>query len=391
MGWKKSNRLVALPPYLFVEIDRAKREAIAAGKDVINLGVGDPDFDTPRSIIDAAITSLRDGRTHYSPIPGDPDLRATIAAAACAQYGVAISADQVSVFPGAQCALFATMICLSGTEDEVIVLEPFYATYEGVAHAGGASVITVPLSEKNRFDLDVDSIAAAITSKTRVILANSPGNPTGAVFSQSAWTSLVALCRENDIWLISDEVYSEFVFESEHYSPISVPAAGDNVVVVNSVSKSHAMTGWRLGWAIAPDELSSHLNNLAQFLLFGVSQFTQDAATLALRESHTEVLAMKNAFRSRRDVLCDELDKIDGLVVHRPAGGMFALVDVSGLGCDGETFANALLDHGGVAVVPGFAFGNSAKNFVRIGYLVDERQLKRAVERIANFVSRLFA
>jgi arginine:pyruvate transaminase len=357
------------------------------GRDIIHLGVGDPDFDTPQGVVDAAVAALRDGRTHYSPVVGEPHLRETIAAIGQTRYGVDLEPGNVTIFPGAQCALFATMLCLSSVGDEVIILEPFYATYEGVAHAGGADVVSVPLSPDDHFDLDVTRIAAAVTEKTRVILANSPGNPTGAVFSRSAWESLAEFCRENDIWLVSDEVYSEFAFAGEHYSPASVTTAREHVVVINSVSKSHAMTGWRLGWTIAPAELSAHLSNLAQCLLFGVSQFTQDAATLALRESQADVAAIKAELNSRCDLLCAALSQIGGLVVHKPAGGMFVLIDVSALGCDGEEFANRLLDHGGVAVVPGFAFGDSAANFVRIGYLVDEPRLAEAAERIAGFVA----
>lgn len=354
------------------------------GHDIIHLGVGDPDFDTPPEIVDAAIASLRGGRTHYSPIGGEPPLLEAIAAAASRRYGLDIETDQVAVFPGAQCALFASMLCLSGRDDEVMLLEPFYATYEGVAHAGGASPVRVPLSPNSHFGLDIDQITDAITDKTRVILANSPGNPSGAVFSREAWNSLATLCQEKNIWLVSDEVYSEFVYDGEHVSPIGM--ARDNVVLVNSLSKSHAMTGWRLGWSIAPAELTSHLNNLSQSLLFGVSQFTQDAATLALRESQADVLALKKELQVRRDLLCELLEDIDELVVHKPAGGMFVLVDVTATGSDGESFANGLLDHAGVAVVPGFAFGDSAKQFVRIGFLVNEARLREAGSRIAKFV-----
>jgi arginine:pyruvate transaminase len=357
------------------------------GRDIIHLGVGDPDFDTPVAIVDSAIASLRNGRTHYSPIPGDLDLRQTIAEVSAKKYNIDIETTQVCIFPGAQCALFATMICLTDHGDEVILLEPFYATYEGVARAGGADVVCVPLSPDQGFGPDLERIERAITSKTKVILANSPGNPTGGVFSQEAWSKLAEICRMNSIWLISDEVYSDYVFEGQHHSPISIPEVADNVVVVTSVSKSHAMTGWRLGWTIAPPVLAKELDNLAQFLLFGVSQFTQDAVRFALLECDDDVARLKEAFRARRDLLCDELAKTDGLVVHKPAGGMFVMVDVSGLGCNGERFANALLDEQGVVVVPGFAFGDSAYDYVRIGYLVDELKLKKAAGKIKDFVS----
>lgn len=368
--------------------DRATQMELS-GQEIIHLGVGDPDFATPPAIVDAAIGAMQSGRTHYSAIPGEPGLRSAIADDFTVRNGTTITAEQINVFPGAQCALFATLLCLAGPEDEVILLEPFYATYEGVARAGGAEVVTVPMPAQEHFGLDVDAIASAITSRTRVILANSPGNPTGAVFDQASWRALLDLCIENDIWLVSDEVYANLAFDGEHFSPLSLAGAEDNVVVVSSISKSHAMTGWRLGWTIAPAALAAHFDNLAQCLLFGVSQFTQDAAAFALQNGRPGVAAMKDVMHERRDVLCDALETIEGLVIHRPAGGMFVMVDVSALGCDGETFANGLLDHGGVAVVPGFAFGDSARNFVRIGYLSDVAVIKKAADKIRNFVSSL--
>ena len=359
------------------------------GRDIIHLGVGDPDFDTPAGIVSAAVTALENGRTHYSPIPGEVGLRAAIAEQSAQQTGAPVGEGQVTIFPGAQCALFATLQCLAGPDDEVILLEPFYATYEGVARSGGAQLVTVPLPADKHFDLDIERIGNAITGKTRVILTNSPGNPSGAVFSKDSWESLLSLCIEKDIWLVSDEVYSDLVYDCVNISPLGLPGAQNNVVVVSSVSKSHAMTGWRLGWCVAPESVSAHLANLAQCLLFGVTQFVQDAAEFALRESQADVAAIKEASQRRRDVLCDRLGAIDGLTVHKPGGGMFAMVDVSGLGIDGEEFASGLLDHSGVAVVPGFAFGDSAKDYVRIGFLITEAELHKATDRIEEFVSSI--
>lgn len=361
------------------------------GAQIIHLGVGDPDFTTPVAITDAAISSLRAGRTHYSPIPGESDLRDTIARVTSAKYNADIHSSQTCIFPGAQCALFAVLLLLTDPGDEVILLEPFYATYEGVARAGGADLITVPLDAEHGFALDFARLSAAISTRTRVVLANSPGNPSGSVFSRSDWSRLIDLCVQHDIWLVSDEVYSDFVYEGQHHSPLAVSSAKQHVVVVSSISKSHAMTGWRLGWTIAPDALATELANLAQFLLFGVSQFTQDAVRYALEECAADVIRLREAFCSRRNLFCDELEQINGIVVHRPAGGMFVMVDVGGLGCDGEQFANRLLDEAGVAVVPGFAFGDSATNYLRIGFLVDEPLLRIAARKIRNFVNDNFA
>lgn len=356
------------------------------GRDIIHLSVGDPDLDTPKPIVDTAIAAMRAGRTHYTPMAGETDLLSAIADASSGRYGESIDPTQICVFPGAQCALFAALLLLTGPGDEVVLLEPFYATYEGVACAGGASIVSVALDPGDGFALDIDRLRAAVTEKTRVIIANSPGNPAGNTLSVSDWQSLVDLCVAEDIWLISDEVYCDLVFEGEHHSPVSSENASDHVIVVNSISKSYAMTGWRLGWTIAPPRAAAEITNLAQFLLFGVSQFTQDAVAYALRECDDEVALIRDEFRIRRDLLCDRLEKIDGLTISKPSGGMFVMVDVSALGCDGLTFATQLLETHGVDVVPGFAFGDSVKNFVRVGFLVDPELIKKAADKIQNFV-----
>ncbi len=359
------------------------------GRDIIHLGVGDPDLDTPPSIVAAAVRELQRGRTHYSPIPGEATLREAVAQNYAATMNTNVNPGQVTIFPGAQAALFASLLCLAGPGDEVVLLEPFYATYEGVAQAGGASVVSVALSAANGFQLDADQIIAAITPKTRVILANSPSNPSGAVFNESSWRSLLKICFENDIWLISDEVYANLVFDGSHTSPLNSTSSNQNVVVISSLSKSHAMTGWRIGWSVSPLALSTHLANLSQCLLFGVNQFTQDAATFALRSAQSDAANIREIFHSRRNRFCSLLENIDGLTVHRPAGGMFAMVDVSALNIDGEEFANQLLDKYGVAVVPGFAFGESTRNYVRVGYLQSNEKLSEAAKRISSCLSNM--
>lgn len=356
------------------------------GHDIIHLSVGDPDFDTPAEIVDVAQEAMSAGRTHYSPIPGEWALRSTIAEMTSRRYDVRLEPTQVCIFPGAQCALFATLLCTTGPEDEVILLEPYYATYEGVACSGGASIVTVPLSPTDGFALNVDAIRQAVTDKTRAILVNSPGNPSGAIYCANDWLALVDLCATNDIWLVSDEVYCDFVFDGEHHSPLMFEGAANNVVLINSLSKSYAMTGWRLGWTIAPSPLATQLEILSQFLVFGVSQFTQDAAIKALRDGADGIAEKKSVLRARRDLLCDRLNAIEGLRALIPEGGIFVMLDVSGTGLDGEQFANELLDEVGVAVVPGFGFGDSVADFVRIGYLVNEEKISEAAERIAGFV-----
>ncbi len=365
--------------------DRAS-DMESRGDDIIHLGIGDPDFNTPEEIVDVAVASMRSGRTHYSPIPGELALRREIAKHAGLRYGKSVSEDRVVVFPGAQCALFAVFLCIAQKGNEVILLEPAYATYDAVAEAGGAQAIRVPLDPDTGFALDVERISDAITPRTKAILLNSPGNPSGSVFDRQAVSELVSICVEKGIWIVSDEVYWSMVFDGEHCSPFSEPETDGLVIVINSLSKSHAMTGWRIGWVIAPEVVTNALISLSQALLFGVSQFTQDAAAFALTSDLESVRNMVATFNQRRQHFCRELSDIKGIDVHVPAGGMFLLLGVGGLNMDGERFANDLLDEEGVAVVPGFAFGDSVKDFVRIGFLRDVSVLTDAAMRIRRFV-----
>ena len=361
-------------------------EMMKAGEDVIHLGVGDPDLDTPLSIQSTARTAIKNGKTHYAPIPGEPTARAAIAAHASKLYGGIIDAQQVVVFAGAQPALFATFLCLAGPSDEVIVLEPSYATYPAVVTAGGAKMVTVVLDKDDGYALDLDKIKAAITPRTKAILVNSPGNPSGAVFTQSGLSALAQFCANNSIWLITDEVYWSLCYDGPHTSAFKAQACREHIIVVNSLSKSHAMTGWRIGWAIGPKHFAKAMSSLAQASQFGVTQFVQLAAVTAL-EDEASGQEIHNIFKGRRDALCGELAKCEALQFSYPSGGMFILADVSRTGLDGETFAQQLLEQEKVAVVPGFGFGASMTNTVRIGFLCGQDRLREAAKRITRFAN----
>lgn len=297
--------------------DRAAQMA-AAGEDVILLTVGDVDRDTPTVVVEAMIASVRAGRTHYGPIAGDPSLRSVIARSCSARLGRTVSQEQVVIFPGAQCALFSVMQCLAGSGDEVVLLEPSYATYEPVVAASGADVVRVSLRNGAAFDLDVERIASAITPRCRVVLVNSPNNPCGAVFSKDALDRLVALCAERGVWLVSDEVYGRLTFDAPHVSPASLPAAQDCVVVIDSLSKTHAMTGWRIGWAMGPQALANHLIGFAQAQLFSSPPFIQDAAVVALERETAVTEALRRTYLRRRDVLIEGLRDCPGPASVRP-------------------------------------------------------------------------
>ncbi|MBC9248557.1 aminotransferase class I/II-fold pyridoxal phosphate-dependent enzyme [Paracoccus sp. 11-3] len=370
------------------EVGNVAFERIRQGHDIIHLGVGDPDLDTPKPIRQALVDALESGKTHYSPLAGEPALRAAIAESAAKIYGGQVNAANVVVTSGAQGALFAVFLLIASAGDEVIVLEPAYATYPASVTAGGATMVTVKLAEQDGYQLDIPQITAAITPRTRAILVNSPGNPSGTVFEQNDLDTLAGICAERGIWLVSDEVYWSLCYDRDHSSPYKRQDTRQNVIVLNSLSKSHAMTGWRLGWAIAPDAIVEQLINLAQTQHFGINQFVQEAALSAVRDDVT-THEIRRIFQLRRDALMQELRKSNVLSFSEPEGGMFLLIDVSRTGLDGKAFAEKLLDLEQVAVVPGFGFGAGMSDCIRVGFLTDPERLKEAGRRIVRFANEV--
>ncbi len=356
------------------------------GENVLLLSIGDPDFDTPPAIVDACVESLRAGNTHYTGIVGEPRLRTAVARRCSAMTGLAIEPDQVVIFSGAQNALFAASLCLLDRGDEVICPEPMYVTYEAVIGASGATMVKVPLVRETGFHLDPAAIAAAVTDRTRAILLNTPHNPTGAVYTRDELEAVAGLCRRQDLWLISDEVYATLTFERQHVSPASLPGMADRTVIVSSLSKSHAMTGWRIGWAVAPAALVPHLANLTLCMLYGGPGFIQEAAAEALEAEPPELSEMREELRRRRDRVCTLLSGLPGIECLRPEGAMFVMIDIRRTGISAHEFAAGLLDRHDVAVLPADAFGETARGHLRLSLAVDQAQLEIACERIATYV-----
>jgi arginine:pyruvate transaminase len=356
-------------------------ERQAKGEDIVVLSVGDPDFDTPGAITEAAITSLRSGATHYAEVAGNAELRTIIAGRHSRTTGAPVTPDQVVVMNGAQCALYSAVQCILEPGDEVIVPEPMYTTYEALIGASGASIVRVPMRPENHFHVWPADIEAAVSEKTRAILLNSPNNPTGATLSLNELEQIVDICRRHDLWLISDEVYSTIVYGQEHFSPCALQGMAERTITINSLSKSHAMTGWRLGWAIGPREMAQHMGNLALCMLFGSPDFIQDAAKVALTAELPELEAMRLTYERRRDVLYGQLQAIEGLQCHLPEAGMFLMVDIRSTGLSSQAFAEVLLDRFDVSVLPGHAFGPSGEGHVRLSLAVPEEELVKASER----------
>jgi arginine:pyruvate transaminase len=371
------------------DIHYRARQRRDEGEDVIVLSAGDPDFSTPAPIVETAVESLRTGRHHYTPSVGIPALRQAVADNHLRITGQSVSADNVAILPGAQNALMAAALCLLGQGDEVIVPEPMYVTYEGVVGASGATLVSIPLDPEDEFQINPARIEAAINANTRALLINTPHNPTGAVLRADVLEKLASMCRAHDLWLICDEVYAEITYDTQHVSPSGLPGMGARCVTISSLSKSHAMTGWRLGWMVGPEELVGHIDNLSGSMIYGSPPFIQDAALFALSNQLEELEEMKIAYRSRRDLVCNTLEAIDGVTPHWPQGGMFVMIDISRAAMTSQQFMEDLYARENVSVLSGEAFGPSGAGHIRISLASSEAELMEGCARIARFVASL--
>ena len=303
----------------------------------------------------------------------------------------AYRAGQVAVLAGAQCGLFSVAQCLLDAGDEVIVIDPTYVTYEGVFGACGAQMVKVAARPEDGFVARVQDIEAAITRRTRMLVVNSPHNPTGAVVPHATWLRIAELCIRHDLWLVSDEVYSELVFEGEHTSPASLPGMDGRTATINSLSKSHAMTGWRVGWVVGPQELIAHLGRLSLCMLYGCPPFIQLAACVALESELPALAQMRSEYRLRRDAVCEALRDAPGVAVFRPPAGMFVMVDIRATGHSAQQFAEQLLRQHSVSVLPGDPFGSQAAGYLRLGLVEPAPVLQEACRRIRVLAQHLLA
>ncbi|PZP07991.1 arginine--pyruvate aminotransferase AruH [Pseudomonas protegens] len=373
------------------DIHYAAIEARGRGEDVIVLSVGDPDFATDERISAAASAALEQGDTHYTHVLGRPALREAIAAKQRRLLGIEVSADNVALVAGAQNGLFATSLCLFSSGDEVLVPEPMYLTYEACIHASGAQIACVQQPAANGFRLTAAALEAALTNKTRGIALATPCNPTGNVYSREELEAVAEVARKHDLWVISDEVYGQLTYDREHLSIASLPGMAERTVILNSLSKTHAMTGWRVGWVIAPPALVGHLDNLLLCMLYGLPGFIQEAALKALELDEEVIGSAREVYRRRRDLVVAGLKQVQLLDCREPEAGMFMLVDVRRTGLSSMDFAWQLFRATGVSVLDAQAFGASAEGFVRISFTVADEVLKDACQRIAGFVETLGA
>jgi aspartate aminotransferase len=374
------------------EVTARARALEASGQSMIYLQIGEPDFDTPANVREAAKRALDAGETHYAPYAGIPALREAIAEDATARKGFAVTPELVFVTVGGKGVMLYAIMGLIDPGDEAIVPDPGYPIYESLVRFVGGTPVPIPIRMANDFRLDVEELASLITPRTRMIVINSPANPTGGVLTRGDLERIAELAQRHDLVVLADEIYGRILYDgTEHVSIASLPGMADRTIVLDGFSKTFAMTGWRLGYAIVPPSLVGMYGQLIINTISCAPTFAQVGAVEALRGSQGPVDDMVVEFRARRDLIVDGLNAIPGIRCLRPTGAFYAFPDISGTGLSGAELAERLLQEAGVCVLAGTAFGGVGTDHVRVSYANSRENLTAALERIRAFVEPLVA
>ena len=369
---------------MFKVIDKVKRLE-AQGKNIVHLEIGDPDFGTPQNIIDAAKSSLDRGETHYVSSWGMTDFVETIQQTTKRSRGFLPDVDQVLVTPSANIAIFYAVFCLSNPGQEVLVPDPGFPTYLSAIRMCGAVPVPFPLYEKNAFRMRAADIEPLITDKTRLLIINSPQNPTGAITEPEAIREIYELAVKYDLYVYSDEIYSRMVYgEKSFFSIASLDKCQERVILSNGFSKAFAMTGWRLGALVMPPEVAERMMLLLQTTSSCVAPFIQRAGIEAINGDQSAVQVMMDEYQTRRDLLVDGLNQIPGISCHLPGGAFYAFPKISSFGMTSEIFTDVMLERAGVAMLAGSCFGNQGEGFVRLCYATSRANITEAISRITQ-------
>ncbi|MFL5726588.1 MAG: pyridoxal phosphate-dependent aminotransferase [Chloroflexota bacterium] len=387
---RQASRMSSIGTESAFEVTARARALEASGRSIVYLQIGEPDFDTPSHVREAAKRALDAGATHYAPFPGIPALRTAIAEDATARKGFDVTPDRVFVTVGGKGVMLYAILGLIDGGDEAIVPDPGYPIYESLVRFVGGTPIPIPIRMENDFRLDVDELASLVTPRTRMIVINSPANPTGGVLTRGDLERIAELAQRHDLVVLADEIYGRILYDgTEHVSIASLPGMAERTIVLDGFSKTFAMTGWRLGYAIVPPSLVGMYGQLVINTISCAPTFAQLGAVEALRGPQDDVDAMVVEFRARRDLIVDGLNAIAGIRCLRPSGAFYAFPDISGTGLTGAELADRLLQEAGVCVLAGTAFGGVGGSHVRISYANSRENLSLALERIGEFVARL--
>ncbi len=369
----------------------AKAKALKAkGIDVCVMSAGEPDFDTPQVIKDAAAAALMAGKTTYTPSDGIPELRQAIADKFKKDNNIETTAAQVVVSPGAKFSDFIAVAALCGPGDEVIIPTPYWVSYPQMVKAAGAKCVFVATKAENNYELDPADLEAAVTEHTRLLILCSPSNPTGAVYRREALERIAEIAVRRNFMILSDEIYEKLVFDTDkpHISIAALnPQIAELTVTINGFSKAYAMTGWRMGYLTAPLWLAKKIGALQSHLTSNATTFAQYGALKALEAGDEECEKMRQVFAKRRDLICGLLNQIPGIKVPRPSGAFYVMVDIASFGIPSVEFCDRLIEESNVAAVPGTGFG--AEGMIRLSYACSDETIKKAVSRIADFCAKL--
>ncbi len=372
------------------EVLAKARQLEAKGRSIVHLEIGEPDFDTPPNIQEAAITALREGFTHYTPAGGILKAREAVAHYVRRAHEVEVSPYQVVLVPGSKNVLLFTVLALINPGDEVIVPDPGYPIYSSLVNFVGGRSIPLPLREASGFRFDVAELGRLITTRTRLMIINSPHNPTGGVLTQPDLEAIAALAMRHDLVVLSDEVYSQIIYEGQHHSILSIPGMQERTVLSDGLSKAYAMCGWRLGFAVAPRALAEKMETLMINSSSCAAAFTQMATIEALRApaSQEAVRVMVAEFARRRQVIVAGLNALPGVRCHRPAGAFYVFPNITGTAMGEQSLADLLLQEGGVAVLPGTSFGSHGKGYLRLSYASAVDQIEEGLRRMRAVLER---
>jgi len=354
----------------------------AKGRDIIHLEIGEPDFDTPSNIVEAGCDALRKGFTHYGPSAGMPELREAIAQHVSETRRVNVMPDEVVVVPGGKPIIFFSILALAEDGDEIIYPNPGFPIYESMINYVGAKAVPIRLREELEFRLDVDELASLINDRTKLIILNSPQNPTGGVLTKDDIAAIARAIGDRNIMVLSDEIYSQLIFEGEDHSIMSIDGMKERTILLDGFSKTYAMTGWRMGYGVMRADLANHISRLMTNSNSCTASFTQIAGIEALRGTQDVVDAMRAKFKKRRDVMVAGLNKIKGFSCRVPHGAFYVFPNITKTGWPSKKLADALLDDAGIAALSGTAFGNFGEGYLRFSVANSIENIEKALDRI---------
>ncbi|MCH2307506.1 MAG: pyridoxal phosphate-dependent aminotransferase [SAR202 cluster bacterium] len=385
---KFAKRMSRLGTETAFEVLAKARALEAKGKDVIHLEIGEPDFDTPEHVVQSGIEALKSGATHYGPSPGFPDLRDNIAQEISSTRDIPVSAENVVVTPGGKPIMFFVILALIDNGDEVLYPNPGFPIYESMIEFVGGTAVPMQLHERLDYNIDIDEVAAQITDKTKMIILNSPNNPCGSVISEDSMEQLAFLVKKHDLIVLSDEIYSRFLYEGRHHSITAYPGMLERTIILDGFSKTYAMTGWRIGYGVMPVDLVEPISKLVTNSVSCTASFTQLAAIDALNGPQDDAFAMVEEFKARRDIIVNGLNNIPGIRCPNPQGAFYVFPNIEGTGLSSRKFADDLLEKAGVACLSGESFGKFGNGYVRFSFANSATNIELALDRIKTYLEK---